>query len=119
MSARATRRAFLRLFGPAAIAATPLSQGLAAAEPRLVELVRCPAAGLGYYRYEEVQGALAWSVWFNLGREPGNRYDRRAIAVFTQTGAKLGYVPRACNEALASLMDAGFGLEARVRKSIP
>ena len=32
---------------------------------------------------------------------------------------KLGYVPRADNQALANLMDAGFELAARVHEILP
>lgn len=49
-----------------------------------------------------------------LRRDPGWRYDPGAIAVLTEQGQGLGYLPPARTRALAALMDAGVGLEARV-----
>lgn len=49
-----------------------------------------------------------------LLREPENRYDGRAVSVWTTAGEKLGYVPRIDNQALANLMDARLALRARV-----
>jgi hypothetical protein len=40
-------------------------------------------------------------------REPDNQYDKNAIVVKDKEGNKLGYVPRAKNEILSRLMDAG------------
>jgi len=42
-----------------------------------------------------------------LRREPQNPHDERAIQILDEAGHLLGYVPRAKNEALANLMDAG------------
>ena len=50
-----------------------------------------------------------------LLREPNNEYDERAIAVLTQEGKKLGYIPRVNNLILSRLMDAGYVLYALVR----
>ena len=47
-------------------------------------------------------------------REPENPYDERAILVENLEGEKLGYIPRRKNEVLASLMDAGKSIYARV-----
>ena len=47
-----------------------------------------------------------------LLREPDNPVDERAILVLTDKGHKIGYVPRADNEILANLMDAGKELFA-------
>lgn len=40
--------------------------------------------------------------------------DARAIAVLTRDGAKLGYIPRVQNQAVANLMDAGLTPRAAV-----
>lgn len=50
-----------------------------------------------------------------LAREPDNRHDRNAVRVEWR-GHKLGYVPRAENEALAWAMDRGETLSARVTR---
>jgi hypothetical protein len=42
-----------------------------------------------------------------LQREPTNQYDPLAIMILSTAGHHLGYVPRAKNEVLARLMDAG------------
>lgn len=43
-----------------------------------------------------------------LVREPANTYDKNAVAVYTQIGNKLGYIPRWQNQKLAGLMDVGL-----------
>lgn len=107
-----SRRRFLALVGLAAAAPTTSAAPLV---PRLaeIELLRRPVAGLPYYRYAEVADRIAPGMRLKLLREPRNEYDRRAIAVFTEDGAKLGYVPRIDNPALAALMDSGHELLAR------
>lgn len=108
-----TRRSFLAL--PCLAAAPKDALAAAASQPRLVELLRCPVAGLSYYDYGRVADRLVAGTGLVLQREPGNPHDPRAIAVFTADAVKLGYVPRIDNAALASLMDAGYDLRARVR----
>ena len=49
-----------------------------------------------------------------LKREPQNGYDRRAVAVWTEAGEKLGYLPRTDNKAVAALIDAGLTISARI-----
>lgn len=49
-----------------------------------------------------------------LQREQQNRFDAKAIAVCTQDGRKLGYVPERDNLIFARLMDAGKVLSARI-----
>ena len=49
-----------------------------------------------------------------LKREPANPHDALAIMILTEKGHHLGYVPRAKNEALARLMDAGKLLFGKV-----
>ncbi|MGE3874547.1 MAG: HIRAN domain-containing protein [Parvibaculaceae bacterium] len=129
MSVRTTRHAVLGFLAPAAATAAAASLVQASPLPAAaqlgrsprgpVELLTSPVMDLGYYRYDEVSSALSPGSRLRLCREPRNRYDRRAIAVLTQEGDKLGFVPRACNEALANLMDAGFRLEVGIAKNFP
>ncbi len=49
-----------------------------------------------------------------LKREPANEHDPLAIMILDEKGNHLGYVPRAKNEALARLMDAGKLLFGRL-----
>jgi hypothetical protein len=46
------------------------------------------------------------------GEWPPNPYDRLAIEVLTDDGAKLGYVPQAHNREPAARLDAGEALDA-------
>ena len=70
-------------------------------------------AGLRYYDGAEVWPQLHEGDRLQLVREPGNSWDRDAIAV-TWHQHKLGYVPRRENTALARLMDHGTLLDARI-----
>ncbi len=49
-----------------------------------------------------------------LKREPENKHDRWAIAIYTNEGLQLGYVARYKNEAIARLMDSGYVFSAYV-----
>jgi hypothetical protein len=79
---------------------------------RTAELLRCWVAGSRYYTEAIFAERLFTGMPLRLVREPDNAYDPRAIAVCAESGAKLGYVPRAKNFGPASLMDAGFELRA-------
>ncbi|SFG25880.1 HIRAN domain-containing protein [Palleronia marisminoris] len=52
-------------------------------------------------------------------REHQNDDDARAVAVWTQDGTKLGYVPRIDNQPLTKVMDAGLALRAVVGSDGP
>ncbi len=49
-----------------------------------------------------------------LVREPKNKYDRWAIAVYTMDGKQLGHMTRYKNETIARLMDVGYTFHAFV-----
>lgn len=49
-----------------------------------------------------------------LKREPANRYDRNAIAVFTNEREQIGYVPAEQTSQIAPLMDAGVLFGGRI-----
>lgn len=51
-----------------------------------------------------------------LYREPDNKYDEWAIAVYTTEDKKLGYVTRFKNETIARLMDIGRVFTAKMDK---
>jgi hypothetical protein len=74
---------------------------------REIMLVECHIAGTSHRALQEIEPALAPGALLVLKREPDNAHDPLAILIFTETGQNLGYVPRAKNEALARLMDAG------------
>ncbi|MDO5675567.1 MAG: HIRAN domain-containing protein [bacterium] len=104
-----------------ALLATPLlvglSAGTVAAQPaarETIPLCRCLVAGFQYHQGPTMLPQLAVGQALVLQREPANPYDALAIAVHTQTGTKLGYLPRRLNEIPANLMDGGRHLTASI-----
>ena len=90
----------------------------ARAEPVANAKILLQSSSLAGFRYYE--GKRLWSEMkvgdaLQLEREPGNSYDANAVRVEWQ-GHKLGYVPRADNEALARFMDQGSKAEARITR---
>ncbi|WP_337998272.1 HIRAN domain-containing protein [Oleispirillum naphthae] len=83
----------------------------AAARPLLLETY---VAGGMYYDAGEALRRLAWGTPLRLRREPANPHDPLAVEVLTETGLKLGYLPRAVNRQPAELMDRGGALRAGV-----
>lgn len=109
------RRLVLAGFGAAAMPA-PLP-AMPAIASRATTLLSRPIAGLAYYEYPRLAAQLVAGTPVVLQREPANPNDAKAIAVLTNRGAKLGYVPRVDNEPITSLMDAGYKLRAEIVKS--
>jgi HIRAN domain len=99
-----------------AVVAAPVALAGANGE---VALLSTYVAGTAYHAAPAAAPALRPGAPLALQREHGNDYDPRAIVVRTWSGAKLGYVPRVDNHALARLMDAGFAVTARVREVRP
>jgi hypothetical protein len=87
-----------------------------------IMLIECQIAGTSHRDLEEVEPTLLPGNLLVLKREPENAHDTLAIMIFTETGHHLGYIPRAKNEAIARLMDAGkllFGrLESKEKQGI-
>ena len=77
-------------------------------------LMECQIAGIAHRNVKKLEPCLAAGTMLTLRREPENAYDRFAIMVLTEAGDHLGYVPRAKNETLARLMDAGKLLFAKL-----
>lgn len=78
-------------------------------------LQNSPLAGFRYYEGKQLWSEMKVGDTLQLVREPGNAYDPNAVRVEWQ-GHKLGYVPRADNEALARFMDRGSKAEARITR---
>lgn len=74
-----------------------------------------PLAGFKYYAGEALWRELREGDALTLIREPGNTHDANAIRVEWH-GQKLGYLPRAQNQAVSSAMDAGERVDARIAK---
>ena len=79
-----------------------------------IMLIECHVAGTSHRDLSAVEDGLAPAQFLALLREPENAYDELAIKVMDEAGHQLGYVPRAKNEALARLMDAGKLLFGRI-----
>jgi len=74
-----------------------------------------PLAGFRHHEARNVWGDIRAGDALTLAREPENPHDPNAVRVEWR-GRKLGYVPRAENEAVARQMDRGARLEARVSR---
>ena len=119
MAARSTaalsRRAlFAATLGAVGLAESSARAGAPARVNRPLTLLETHVAGTFYYEARRVHGVLRPGEALVLRREPGNAHDELAIEVFTRSGAKLGYIPRAVNEPFARLMDAGQKVGASV-----
>lgn len=65
-----------------------------------------PVAGFQYHRGETLWPQLATGQLLSLIREPGNRFDQRAVRIDWQ-GEKLGYIPAKDNATVSQLLDRG------------
>ena len=116
----ASRRGFLAAAGGASALAVggagapAIAMSASAAGARDLPLLDTYVTGAGRHCGRRVFDRLVPGTPLALRREPGNGYDARAVAVWTEQGEKLGYVPRIHNQALANLMDAGLRPVARV-----
>ena len=68
-------------------------------------------AGVSFRQRDVKQCEIGDKV--KLVREPHNGYDKNAIAIFVG-GRKIGFIPKEKNSELASFMDAGGAVEARL-----
>lgn len=74
---------------------------------REIMLIECHVAGTSHRDVKAIEPQLLPGALLPIKREPGNPHDPLAIMIFDEAGHHLGYIPRAKNEALARLMDAG------------
>ena len=96
------------------LAALPAHAGEAAVSARLL-VQESSLAGFQFHQGKRLWVELRVGDRLDLIREPDNPYDARAVRVEWQ-GRKLGYVPRADNEAVARQLDRGARLEARIAR---
>jgi hypothetical protein len=92
----------------------PTSAAEPAANAKIL-LQNSPLAGFRYYEGKRLWSEMKVGDALQLVREQDNNYDANAVRVEWQ-GHKLGYVPRADNEALARFMDRGSKAEARITR---
>lgn len=73
-----------------------------------IYLIDAHIAGTSHiYNIEDIEPSLKRGMPLKFMREPDNPADDMAIIVKDGEDRKIGYVPRAKNEILARLMDAG------------
>jgi len=86
-----------------------LQGGASELSPFVRELLvlECHIAGTSYLDLEETEPGLLVNDRFLLVREPENKFDEFAVAIYTAEKVKLGYLPRGKNETIARLLDAG------------
>jgi len=101
----------------AALAGLAVLLAAGATQAQTVKLLvqSSPLAGFRYAEASQVWSELRIGDPLELVREPDNPHDRNAVRV-NWRGHKLGYVPRAENEALAWAMDRGERVTARISR---
>ena len=110
---RMKRRTFFqRLFGGLGLAAV---SPIVAARDRSVLIQDSPLAGFQFHPGEEIWPSLTVGAPLALVREPNNRHDANAVAVYFQK-VKLGYVPRGENSAIAQMLDRGERLAGSINQ---
>ncbi len=115
MDRRTLLQRILQLASAATVApllARPALATAAVANPTVL-LQHSPLAGFQYYAGEALWPQLKLDALLTLIREPGNRYDPRAVRI-DYAGHKLGYLPRVDNAAVSQLLDRRQRLEARI-----
>ncbi len=70
-------------------------------------LIEIQVAGTSFRRnIKELEPQLESGQMYRMVREPENKYDANAIAIYFEE-EKLGYIPAEQNEIMARLMDVG------------
>lgn len=72
-------------------------------------------AGTSYVdNIDEIEQLLQENSRLNFYRETANKYDDNAIVIKTESGQKVGYIPKNDNIVFSRLMDAGKLLFGKV-----
>lgn len=74
--------------------------------PKDILVLETIVAGTSFRKLKEVEPQLNNKIKLELKREPDNKYDKFAIALFFEKN-KIGYIPKESNEVIARLLDAG------------
>ena len=98
------------------LGATVAAPATSASASRVV-IQESPIAGFQFHDAETVWNSLEVGDELRLAREADNPHDGNAVAIYRGT-AKLGYVPRGENTAVAQLMDRGECLSASIASLI-
>jgi hypothetical protein len=87
---------------------------VAAADVRIL-VQSSPLAGFRYYAGEDLWHDMREGDRLTLVREADNPHDSNAVRVEWR-GRKLGYLPRAENQAVAAALDKGEVVDGRIAK---
>jgi hypothetical protein len=91
-----------------------VSPGALAAEVRIL-VQSSPLAGFQYHAGESLWQEMREGDRLTLVREADNPHDTNAVRIEWR-GQKLGYLPRAENRTVASAMDGGEPVDARIAR---
>ena len=72
-------------------------------------------AGYSYYSGEQIEDSLLEGKIVTFKREPGCRYDARAVEIYAGR-KKLGYIPKKDNALIAALLDQGITVKGKIQK---
>jgi len=97
-----------KLFSSGALIFVPWGLFNFSKENKNTELLRFDIRGFRYYNGPDMIGRMKAGEELTLLREPDNKFDKQAIAVYYQA-QKIGFVPREKNEVLSRLMDNKAG----------
>ena len=95
--------------------ATKAESITASKQTQTILLQHSPISGFQYYEGENVWSQMKVADALTLQREPQNRYDTHAIAVYWQQ-SKLGYIPRRENRTLTQMLDRGQTRNAQIQR---
>ena len=101
-----------------AVNAKPKNHRPAPAQIKYVRLINFYIAGYQYHQGHKVEHLLKPAEMVEMRREPQNRYDDKAIALYFEN-TKIGYVPAVDNHILAQMLDNNILLEARIASVNP
>lgn len=79
-----------------------------------IYLFKTYIAGTQYYSAKDNIKKIKEKDFLIFQREPENQYDRKAIVVMDLEGNKFGYIPRANNNIISNLMDAGKNIYGKI-----
>lgn len=82
-----------------------------------VHLLEIHIAGTTYIKnIWEIEPKITHDMILTFRREIDNEYDTHAIMILSPDGDKIGYVPKAKNEVISNLLDAGKLIYGKVKE---
>jgi hypothetical protein len=100
------RGEFLRnMFGGIALSLVPKIEAKTIRKKQ--QLLQCFVAGFRYYNGPQLLNKMEIGDTIKLVREPNNKYDNKAIALYFQNN-KIGFIPQMDNQVICNMMDANL-----------